>query len=117
LYHCRDSSSKKKNLLDDDRKTSGISANQQDNSDTLPKSQEIPETVLVDVDVRRGVGQVSYSNAACESDHHDEDDKRDKNKRFRQTLSTVLLQIHREKEEARERRHQEKMELIKMLLQ
>lgn len=86
---------------------------QQDNSDTLPKSQEIPETAEVGVDVRRGVGQVSYSYAACESD---EDDKRDK-KRFRQTLSTVLLQIHREKEEARERRHQEKMELIKMLLQ
>jgi hypothetical protein len=88
---------------------------QTDNSDVLSKTQDIAETAEEDVDVRRGVGQVSYSNAvAWES--NDEDEKRDK-KRFRQTLSTVLLQIHREKEEARERRHQEKMELLKMLLQ
>lgn len=92
---------------------SGNSRNPTDNSDLL-KSPDVTEATGDDVDVRRGVGQVSYSNAACDS--NDEDEKRDK-KRFRQTLSTVLLQIHREKEEARERRHQEKMELLKLLLQ
>lgn len=105
---------KKKKPLDDNKRSSGNSTKQPDNSDLLPKSQEITETIEEDVDVRRGVGEVSYSNAVCES--IDEDEKKDK-KRFRQTLSTVLLQIHREKEEARERRHQEKMNLLKMLLE
>ena len=110
----RDSSLKKKKFPDN-RRSSGSLMIQTDNSDVLSKTQDIAETAEEDVDVRRGVGQVSYSNAvAWES--NDEDEKRDK-KRFRQTLSTVLLQIHREKEEARERRHQEKMELLKMLLQ
>ena len=111
----RDASPKRKRFNDDNNgRTSDNSRNQTDTDSLLSKSQEHGDTIEVEVDVRRGVGQVSYSNAACES--NDEDDKREK-KRFRQTLSTVLLQIHREKEEARERRHQEKMELLKLLLQ
>lgn len=83
-------------------------------SDNLhSKSQEMVDTIEAEIDVRRGVGQVSYNNP---SESNDEEEKREK-KRFRQTLSSVLLQIHREKEEARERRHQEKMELLKLLLQ
>ena len=111
----RDASPKRKRFNDDNNgRTSDNSRNQTDTDSLLSKSQEHGDTIEVEVDVRRGVGQVSYSNAVCES--NDEDDKREK-KRFRQTLSTVLLQIHREKEEARERRHQEKMELHKLLLQ
>lgn len=106
-------SPKRKRFPDDNRTSSGNSRIQTDGSELL-KSTDVTETTGDDVEVRRGVGQVSYSNAACDS--NDEDEKRDK-KRFRQTLSTVLLQIHREKEEARERRHQEKMELLKLLLQ
>lgn len=114
-FHYRDDNSlKRKRFSDNSRRTSGNSRSQTDSDSLLSKSQDIVDTIDVEVDVRRGVGQVSYSNAACES--NDEDDKREK-KRFRQTLSTVLLQIHREKEEARERRHQEKMELLKLLLQ
>lgn len=108
-----DNSPKRTRFSESNRRVSGNSRNQTGSESLLSKTQDIVETIDVDVDVRRGVGQVSYSNT-CES--NDEDDKREK-KRFRQTLSTVLLQIHREKEEARERRHQEKMELLRLLLQ
>lgn len=78
-------------------------------------SIEDPIAADEDVDVRRGVGQVTYS-ITCEQ-NDEERPGMSKKRRFRQTLSSVLLQIHREKEEARERRHQEKMELLKLLLQ
>lgn len=79
------------------------------------KAQDLSEK-YEEVDVRRGVGEVSFT-VTC--DPNDEEDKQDndKRKRLRQTLSSVLLQIHREKEEARERRHQEKMELLRLLFQ
>ena len=85
--------------------------NPTDSENSLSKSLEIGD--IVEADVRRGVGQVTFSM----DQSMDEDDKRDTRKRIRQTLSSVLMQIHREKEEARERRHQEKMELLKMLFQ
>jgi len=85
--------------------------NPTDSENSLSKSLEIGD--IVEADVRRGVGQVTFSM----DQSLDEDDKRDTRKRIRQTLSSVLMQIHREKEEARERRHQEKMELLKMLFQ
>ena len=76
---------------------------------------EDPIAADEDVDVRGGVGQVTYSITCEQSD--EERPGMSKKRRFRQTLSSVLLQIHREKEEARERRHQEKMELLRLLLQ
>merc|ERR1712071_594560 len=90
------------------RKAGGM-RNPTDSENSLSKSLEIGD--IVEADVRRGVGQVTFSM----DQSMDEDDKRDTRKRIRQTLSSVLMQIHREKEEARERRHQEKMELLKML--
>jgi len=92
------------------RKAGGM-RNPTDSENSLSKSLEIGD--IVEADVRRGVGQVTFSM----DQSLDEDDKRDTRKRIRQTLSSVLMQIHREKEEARERRHQEKMELLKMLFQ
>jgi len=86
--------------------------NATDSENSMTKTLEIGD--IVEADVRRGVGQVTYSTL---DQSMEEDDKRECRKRIRQTLSSVLMQIHREKEEARERRHQEKMELLKMLFQ
>lgn len=84
-------------------------------ADSIITRELINEHLEDEVDVRRGVGQVSF-NLTCDED--DADGKhQDGRKRFRQTLASVLLQIHREKEEAKERRHQEKMELLKLLFQ
>ena len=83
-----------------------------DSENCLAKTLELEE--VIEADVRRGVGQVSFSTL---DQSQEEDEKRDPRKRVRQTLSSVLMQIHREKEEARERRHQEKMDLLKMLFQ
>lgn len=107
-----DEVSSKHRKSNDNQNHSAYQQNTTESDDSLVKPQGSEATV--EVDVRRGVGQVSYSHTACES--HEEEEKREK-RRFRQTLSSVLLQIHREKEEAKERRHQEKMELLRSLLQ
>ena len=79
-----------------------------DAENSLTKTLEIGD--IVEAEVHHGQVTISALDQSLE-----EDDKRECRKRIRQTLSSVLMQIHREKEEARERRHQEKMELLKML--